>query len=392
MTSKLLPRMLFPVAMARLAKFPAVGILGARQVGKSTLAKAMARKAGKEVLHLDLENSEHVDRLVAPQAYLWRHKDKLIVIDEVQRMPHLFPIMRSLIDRDRRPGRFLLLGSSSPAIIRKSSESLAGRIAYLDLFPFSLSELPAKASERLWLRGGFPEAYMASDDEEAFIWLDSYIRNFVERDMAMLGLDAAPAGTRAMLAMLATVQGQQLNMSMIAKSIGMSIPTVRRYLDFFEQAFLVSLLPSYHVNIRKRLTKAPKIHFTDTGLLHSFSRVQDVEVLRTGILAGHSWEGFVIQQVRARYGRSADLHYFRTQDGSELDLVIAQGTKAVAAIEIKTTNSPALSKGNQLAFDAVNAPVQLICTPTADDFPYSKKIQVCSLGTLFKRLDKAVRV
>ena len=391
MAARTISRSIFPTALSRLAKYPAVGILGPRQVGKTTLAQALARKVGKQVLLLDLENSEHADRLAAAQAYLWRHKDKLIVIDEVQRMPHLFPIMRSLIDRDRRPGRFLLLGSSSPAIIRKSAESLAGRIAYLDLFPFSLSELPAKDRDRLWLRGGFPEAFLAGDDGDAFLWLDNYIRNFVERDMALLGLNAAPAGTRAMLAMLATAHGQQLNMSAIAKSIGMSIPTIKRYLDFFEQAFLVTVLPSYHVNLRKRLTKTPKIYLSDTGLLHSFSRIRDLEMLRTGIHAGHSWEGFVIQQIRARYADRVDLHYFRTMDGSELDLVLTHGTILIAAIEIKTTNSPALSKGNQLAFEAVNAPVQLICTPNAEDFPYSKNIRVCSLGTLFKHLDKVMK-
>ncbi|MBK6371042.1 MAG: ATP-binding protein [Flavobacteriales bacterium] len=391
MAARSKPRSLFPEAIARIKRYPAVGIMGARQVGKTTLSSQLVKVLDRKVLHIDLENSDHVALLNDAQAFLWANKDKLIVIDEVQRMPTLFPLMRSLIDRDRRPERFLLLGSSSPAIIRTSAESLAGRIAYLDLFPFSVHEVSAKDLNKLWLRGGYPEAFLTPTNEEAFIWLDNYIRGFVERDMALLGLGAAPSGTRAMLAMLASVHGQPLNMAMVAKSIGMSIPTVKRYLEFFEQAFLVSVLPSYHLNLRKRLTKAPKVYITDSGLLHGFLRIKDLQTLRSGIHVGTSWEGFVIQQVRAWLGKRGELFYFRTQDGSELDLVITAGTRAIVAMEIKTTNSPALSKGNQLAFETVGAKVQLIVTPDAMDHPYGNGVQVCSLSTLWKHLEKALR-
>jgi predicted AAA+ superfamily ATPase len=391
MAARSKPRSLFPEAIARIKRYPAVGIMGARQVGKTTLSSQLVKVLDRKVLHIDLENSDHVALLNDAQAFLWANKDKLIVIDEVQRMPTLFPLMRSLIDRDRRPERFLLLGSSSPAIIRTSAESLAGRIAYLDLFPFSVHEVSAKDLNKLWLRGGYPEAFLTPTNEEAFIWLDNYIRGFVERDMALLGLGAAPSGTRAMLAMLASVHGQPLNMAMVAKSIGMSIPTVKRYLEFFEQAFLVSVLPSYHLNLRKRLTKAPKVYITDSGLLHGFLRIKDLQTLRSGIHVGTSWEGFVIQQVRAWLGKRGELFYFRTQDGSELDLVITDGTRAIVAMEIKTTNSPALSKGNQLAFETVGANVQLIVTPDAMDHPYGNGVQVCSLATLWKHLEKALR-
>lgn len=391
MAARSKPRSLFPEAIARIKRYPAVGIMGARQVGKTTLSSQLVKVLDRKVLHIDLENSDHVALLNDAQAFLWANKDKLIVIDEVQRMPTLFPLMRSLIDRDRRPERFLLLGSSSPAIIRTSAESLAGRIAYLDLFPFSVHEVSAKDLNKLWLRGGYPEAFLTPTNEEAFIWLDNYIRGFVERDMALLGLGAAPSGTRAMLAMLASVHGQPLNMAMVAKSIGMSIPTVKRYLEFFEQAFLVSVLPSYHLNLRKRLTKAPKVYITDSGLLHGFLRIKDLQTLRSGIHVGTSWEGFVIQQVRAWLGKRGELFYFRTQDGSELDLVITDGTRAIVAMEIKTTNSPALSKGNQLAFETVGAKVQLIVTPDAMDHPYGNGVQVCSLSTLWKHLEKALR-
>jgi predicted AAA+ superfamily ATPase len=293
MASRSKPRSLFPEALARIKRYPAVGIMGARQVGKTTLASLLIKALDRKVLHIDLENSDHVALLNDAQAFLWANKDKLIVIDEVQRMPQLFPLMRSLIDRDRRPGRFLLLGSSSPAIIQKSAESLAGRIAYLDLFPFSVHEVSAKDVNKLWLRGGYPEAFLAPTNEEAFLWLDNYIRGFVERDMALLGLGAAPSGTRAMLAMLASVHGRTLNMSMVAKSIGMSIPTVKRYLEFFEQALLghriakLPFEPAQKIGRKHRRFTLPIV-----ASLHGFLRIKDLQSLRFGIHAGTSWEGF----------------------------------------------------------------------------------------------------
>ncbi|MFZ1692040.1 MAG: ATP-binding protein [Flavobacteriales bacterium] len=378
-------------ALAALRRSPAVGILGARQCGKTTLAKRLARAVKKEVLLLDLESPASVDMLRDPEEFLHRNRSKLVIIDEVQRMPSLFPLLRSLIDRDRRPGRFLLLGSSSPELIRRSAESLTGRIAYLDLHPFSMHEVAKAHRDRLWLRGGFPRAFLAVSDNAAFTWAHDYLRDFVERELALLGLNADANGTRAMLAMLATVHGQPLNMNMIAKSIGMSGPTIKRYLSYFESAYLITVLPSYQMNLRKRLTTAPKVYYADSGLLHAQLRLPDLESIRTGIVAGHSWEGFVIQQVRAWLRRRGELYYFRTHDGSELDLIITQGLKPKVALEIKTTNSPALSKGNHLAFDAVKAPVQLVVTPNAEDHPYGKGIEVCSLNTLWGHLEKAMR-
>lgn len=377
-------------ALAALRRSPAVGILGARQAGKTTLARKLAGAVKREALFLDLESPADVARLADPEDYLHRHRDKLVVIDEVQRMPQLFPLFRSLIDRDRRAGRFLLLGSSSPAIVQASAESLAGRITYLDLQPFCLHEVAKTHRDRLWLRGGFPRAFLATSDRAAFAWANDYLRDLVEREIPLLGLNAAPRDTRAMLAMLATVNGQPLNMSMIAKSIGLTGPTIKRYLAYFESAFLVTVLPSYHMNLRKRLTSAPKVYFSDSGLLHAQLHIGDLESLRTSIAAGASWEGFVVQQVRAWLRGRAELHYFRTRDGSELDLVITQNLRPKAAIEINITNTPTLSKGSHLAFDAVKAPMQLIVTPGAADHAYGKGIEVCSLGTLWAYLEEAL--
>lgn len=370
-----------------LDRFPAVAILGARQVGKTTLAQELADERPETHVYLDLEAPDDAGKLRDPMAFLSSVKDRLVVIDEVQRMPELFPMLRSLIDKDRRKGRFLLLGSSSNAIIQQASESLAGRIAYLDLFPFMLQEVGAEQQNKLWLRGGFPEAFLARNNEEAFSWMTHYARNVIERDLSLLGLNAPPKSLRALLQMLTSVHGQQLNMSMLAKSLGLSVTTIKRYLDHFEQAYLTFTLPSFHTNTRKRLTRAPKIYLLDSGMLHALSGIHSMDELRGHVLLGNSWEGFVIQQVRAWIGDTARLHYFRTLDGAELDLVITRGTKAVAAIEIKTTNAPALSKGNRLAFEAVGAKKQLILTPSADDHPYGEGITVCSMKTLWKQLE-----
>jgi predicted AAA+ superfamily ATPase len=370
-----------------LGRFPAVAILGARQVGKTTLAQELAEERSEAHVYLDLEAPDDVGKLRDPMTFLSSVKDRLVVIDEVQRMPELFPMLRSLIDRDRRKGRFLLLGSSSNAIIQQASESLAGRIAYLDLFPFMLREVGDEQQNKLWLRGGFPEAFLARNNEEAFSWMTHYARNVIERDLSLLGFNAPPKSLRALLQMLTSVHGQQLNMSMLAKSLGLSVTTIKRYLDHFEQAYLTFSLPSFHTNTRKRLTRAPKLYLLDSGMLHALSGIHSMDELRGHVLLGNSWEGFVVQQVRAWIDDPARVHYFRTLDGSELDLVITRGTKAVAAIEIKTTNAPTLSKGNRLAFEAVGAKKQLILTPSADDHPYGEGITVCSMKTLWKHLE-----
>jgi predicted AAA+ superfamily ATPase len=387
MSTRIIRRQLTDTALDRLRKRPVVAILGARQVGKTTLSKELVAELGVPYIHLDLEDPDHRSILNNAKEYLLNHAQELVVIDEVQRMPELFPLIRTLVDRDRRSGRFLLLGSSSPVIVQRASESLAGRVAYLDLFPFSIHEVGFAAVDRLWLNGGFPEAYDAITREDANAIIQDLIRSFTERDLPSLGLQANPNNTRQLLSMLATVHGGVLNMALLGKSIGLSGPTIKLYLRFFEEAFMCFTLPSYHVNLRKRLTRSPKLYITDSGVLHTLLAVRSQEDLFAHHLRGNSWEGFVIQQIRAWIGRRAELYFYRTQDGSELDLVITQGNKAVAALEIKTTNSPALSKGNQLAFDAVQAPLQLIVTPSAKDHPYGEGIEVCSIASLWKKLD-----
>jgi len=328
-----------------------------------------------------------------PKQYLLAHADDLEVIDEVQRMPEPFPLLRTLIDRDRRPARFLLLGSSSPVVVQRASESLAGRMAYLDLYPFRVHEtgLSSDKVDRLWLRGGFPDAYLAGTDKDARELLIELLRPFVEQDLPLLGLGADPVSTTQLLRMLAHTHGSLLNMAMLGKSVGVTGPVIKRYLHFFEDAGMVFTLPVFHTNTRKRIARAPKTYLTDGGILHTLLQVASHEDLFAHPQRGHSWEGFVIQQVRAWLQGEAQLFAFRTQDGAEIDLVVVQGNKAVAALVIKVTNSPKLSKGNLLAFEAVNAPLQLVVTPSAKDHPYGDGMEVCSLATLWKKLETLVK-
>jgi hypothetical protein len=261
----------------------------------------------------------------------------------------------------------------------------------MDLMPLHVGEIGPAAVQRLWIRGGYPAIFLSNGAKVAAERTGQMVRTFLERDLPQLGLTADPRTTGRLLRMVASVHGQVLNASLLAKSIGMTVHTIQRYLDFFEQAFLIFTLPSHHTNVRKRLTKAPKAYLLDSGVLHNLAGVNALSDLQGHALHGHSWEGFVIQQVRARYGDRVGTSYFRTQDGSELDLVITQGLKAVAAVEVKTTNAPALSKGNQLAFEAVDAKLQLICTPGSEDYPYDRNKMVCSLRTLFDHLDKVLK-
>ena len=385
-------------ALERLKKRPAVAILGARQVGKTTLPDLIVKKAGKPYVRLDLEDPDDRSILANAKDYLVAHAHELVVIDEVQRMPELFPLLRTLIDRDKRPGRFLLLGSSSTSLLQQASESLTGRIAYLDLFPFSLNEVGRKAQETLWLRGGFPDAFLAENDAEAFDVLKDMLRSITERDLPDLGLAAKPGQTLQLLQMLAHTQGSPLNMAMLAKSMGVSNGTIKDRMHYLEGSYLVNLLPSYHVNLRKRLTKAPKVFLMDTGLMHAWLSVKSAEGLFGHPLRGASWEGFVIQQIRASLPSNTGMHYYRTQDGSELDLILTRGGNPVAAIEIRTTNSPALTKGNYLAFEAVNGSApkghqvrNLIITPSAKDHPYGRDIDVRSLASGLKELGELLR-
>lgn len=359
---------------------PAVAILGPRQVGKTTLALRQIQPEGKERLYLDLERPSDALKLEDAEFFLDRHKDKLVIIDEVQRMPALFPVLRALIDMHRAPGRFVLLGSASDALIQMSSESLAGRISYLELHPFSLSELPAPDWPVLWVRGGYPLAYLAQDDESAFEWTGDFVRTYIERELGVSSLRTTAPELALFLRILASAHGQLTNYSELAKVMQLSIPTIKRYIQFFEQAYLLRTLYPYHPNVQKRLVKSPKIYIRDSGLLHYLRGIQSLADLEGDMLRGASWEGFVIQQILSLIKPSVLPYFYRTGAGAEMDLVLVKGNRPFAAFEFKYSNSPKITKGATEALKDLNCPHQYVITPSSDLFEWRPGLWIAGIS------------
>lgn len=362
---------------------PAIALLGPRQVGKTTLVKQLATRFPNPSIYLDLESETDLNRLRDAELYLEEREDSTIIIDEIQRMPSLFPLLRSLIDKNRIAGRFVLLGSASPDLLKNSSETLAGRISYLELHPLMFGEVKEQVSYREhWLRGGFPDVLQAASNNSAFRKMGDFISTYLERDLPLLGIPANPRDMRLLMNMLVSVHGSLLNVSQLANSLKMSVPTVQNYLGYLESAFLIRRLQPWFVNISKRLVKTPKVYIRDSGMLHSLAGITDAEELAGNILLGNSWEGYVIQQVIAGLPYNIQPYFYRTQDGAELDLVLVKGNNVKVAIEIKYTNSPVLSRGNTLAQEDLGNPTLLVVTPSAEDYNMRENVVVCSISTL----------
>lgn len=363
-----------------LSYFPAVAVLGPRQVGKTTLVKTLLGNYAKEVVYLDLEYVADQRRLQQPDLFFQANQDKVVVLNEIQRMPELFPLLRSLIDQYRIPGRFILLGSASPELLKNTSESLAGRIVYLELSPLHLLEVsPAYHYRDHWLRGGFPDALQAPDQLLWQLWMDSFIQTYIQRDLPDLGLSASPIAIRNLLTMLAGIQGGQLNYSDLARSLDLSVATAQHYIHFLENAYLIRRLPPYFVNIGKRLVKAPKVFIRDSGLVHRLADLNDYNALAGSLLLGGSWEGYVVQQIVSRLSMDVTPYYYRTQNGAEIDLVLVKGGKPIVAIEIRYSNDPSLTRGNTQAITDLNAEQTLVVTPEADGYWLRKDVRVCSI-------------
>lgn len=335
-----------PTIEKALARFPVVALLGPRQVGKTTLAAAIAERADRDVLHLDLELPSHVARLADPELYLGRYTEALVVLDEIQRVPELFPVLRALVDADRRPGRFLLLGSASPELLRQSAETLAGRIRYLELAPFTIDEVGRTQENllRLWLRGGFPGSYLATSDEESSEWRSEFIRTYLERDVPALGIDLRAEPLRRFWRMLAHRHAQLWNASEMARSLGVSPPTVASYLDVLVGTFLARRLEPYQANLGKRLVKSPKVYMRDSGLLHALLDISDLDDLQGHPVVGASWEGFLIEQLLT-IDQPRDAAFYRTAAGAELDLVVSRGRRPTRGYEMKYSSAPTVAKG-----------------------------------------------
>ena len=366
---------------------PAVAVLGPRQVGKTTLVKAIRSRLKRPSVYVDLEYFADRDKIqLAPDLYFLEHENETVILDEIQRLPELFPLLRSMIDRNRQPGRFILLGSASPDLLQQSSETLAGRILYLEMQPLHYREIGNITYQRHWLRGGFPDALLAPTDKAASLWFRGFVQTYIERDLPALGLAASPDAMRKMLRMLTNIQGGLLNYSDLSDSLNISQPTVKSYINFLESAFLVRRLQPYFANVSKRLVKAPKLFFRDTGLLHHLMGIQDFDGLQGNIGLGNSWEGYVIQQIIANLRPDVETYFYRTKDKAELDLVLVQNLAVKMTIEVKYGNSPTISRGNTVAMDDLGANLNLIVTPQADDYWHRSNLRVCSIATVWQYL------
>lgn len=363
-------------------QFPAVAILGARQTGKTTLARQLTEALGKKAVYLDLEKASHRARLQDPEAYLLAHRKDCLIIDEVQQMPELFAALRPEIDELRKPGRFLLLGSASPTLVKGVAETLAGRIAYFELPSIHLSDALKSGftMNQHWFRGGFPEALTAKTDTRFLQWADHFFHSYVERDLNMIfGTTFTPALVRNFWTMLAGNNGSIWNAETYARSLGVTGPTATRYLDFLEGAFLVNRLYPWSVNIKKRIVKSPKVYLRDTGILHYLTRVQRYDDLFGNIIVGASWENYVIEQIRQVLPLHLSAYFYRTHHGAECDLVLVKGLHPVAAIEIKLSNAPDISKGYYECVADLHPKFKYVITPSSDRYPMKHGVTCCNL-------------
>jgi len=357
-----------------LRRFPVVALVGARQVGKTTLARAIAAGRSGAVV-LDLERPSDVARLADPEGYLAPLADRLVVLDEVQRLPGLFPVLRVLVDARRRPGRFLLLGSAAPDLRRQSGESLAGRILHLELPPLTVPEVGARHARRLWLRGGFPESFRARSDADSYRWREAFVSTLLERDLPQLGVRVPAGNLRRFWQMLAHSHAQLWSGSKIAASLGVTAPTVRHYLDILAATFMVRELQPYHANLRKRLVKTPKVYLRDSGLLHALLGIRTLDELAGHPACGASWEGWVVEQILALAPEGSLASFYRTAAGAEIDLVLERPGRPLMAFEIKRTTAPALTKGLRAAVDDLRLKQTYIVCPVTERFPLAPGIE-----------------
>jgi len=370
----MISRTLHNAIVTSLKKYPVVGLLGSRQVGKTTLAKSVREAVARDAIYLDLELPSDWNKLHDSELYLRQFSETLVIIDEIQRMPSLFPVIRALVDQNRVGGRFLILGSASPDLLRRSSESLAGRIIYHELTPFNLYETDSDQIERLWLRGGYPESYLADNDEESFVWRESYIKTYLEMDIPQLGIRIPSVQLRRFWTMLAHSHGQLWNGNKIAGSIGVSAPTVRHYLDILENTFVVRRLLPYHANVKKRLIKSPKVYIRDSGLLHALLRIGNFDDLQGHPVLGSSWESFVIEQIIGLLPNHREVYFYRTNAGAEIDLVFFDKKNKPVAIEIKYSLSPAVSRGYWNACEDLSCKKWFVIYPGNERYPVGRNV------------------
>jgi len=374
---------------------PVVALLGPRQVGKTTLALEVSKLIGKDSHYLDLELDSDIAKLSDAEAYLKRFKNKLLIIDEVQRQPDLFRLLRSLVDERKRAGertaQFLLLGSSSRDLIQHSSETLAGRIRFIELSPFSVGELSAQSGyrydmERHWLRGGFPDSYLAASNDQSWSWRRDFISTYIERDIPLMGSHIQPTTMRRLWTMLAHNNAQQANYSKLGESIGVNYKTIKSYIDTLSDFYMVRQLQPWSGNTKKRLVKAPKIYLRDSGIGHCFLTITDFESLLGHPVIGASWEAFVVENILSQLSDKWQCSYYRTSSQANLDLVLEGPNNQTWAIEIKRSLSPAASKGFHYACEDISATHKFIIYPGQDKYPMANNVETVGLVEFVEQL------
>jgi len=354
-------------------------------VGKTTLAREL-KSDEQESLYLDMENPNDQNKLQDAFNYLTLHENSRIIIDEIQLMPSLFAVLRPLIDAKRTAGRFILLSSASPLLVKGVSESLAGRISYTELTPIGITELKEPLDYRInWFRGGFPEALLADDDNDAIEWLNDFIRSYVERDLALLfGVALSSVTLRNFWSMLAHSNGNLLNAEVFARSLGVSATTVMKYLDFLEGSYMVRRLQPWFVNAKNRLIKSPKTFVRDTGILHRLLNIPSLDALFGHPGAGGSWEGYVVEQIFQAKPDHLDLFFYRIQAGAECDLLLVQGITPIACIEIKLSNAPVVSRGFISCVQDLAPKYSFIITPQSDTYTGSNNVTIINLSDFIR--------
>lgn len=378
----MIKRQLVAAIRLGLTRQPAVALLGPRQAGKTTLARAVAG-GFPGAIFLDLENEADRARLAQPSAFLGRYRDRLVVLDEVQTMPEIFSALRPEIDADRRPGRFLLLGSASGRLLRQSAESLAGRVAYLELTPFLAREVARDRADAehvasLWLRGGFPRSFLAADAGESIAWRTDFIQTFLARDLPQLGVTIPAETLRRFWRMCAHLQGQLFNASQLGSALGgLSHATVGRYLDLLVDALMLRRLEPFLINAGKRLVKSPKVYVRDSGLLHALLGIDSIDALSGHPVAGMSWEGFVIEQILAAVPPLSTVGFYRTAAGAELDLVVEHGGRRTG-FEIKLSAAPKPARGFWNAYEDLALARAYVVAPVLDAYPLAEGVEVIS--------------
>ncbi|WP_425041378.1 ATP-binding protein [Primorskyibacter sp. S187A] len=365
-----------------------VVLLGPRQVGKTTLAQDIAET--REAIYLDMERTADRQILEEPDLYLDAQMGKLVVIDEVQLMPGLFGALRGQIDRRRRAGhrtgQFLLLGSASNTLLQQSAESLAGRVSYHELTPFTLDEVGQGALQRLWLRGGFPDSFLAQSDRASLTWREDFIRTYLERDIPSFGLRIPAETLRRFWTMLAHEQGGLLNAAKLAAGLGVSGQSIARYLDLLVDLMLVRRLPPWHANTGKRLVKSPKVYIRDAGLTHALLGIETSEALLGHPVVGGSWEGFCIENLIAAAPRGTEASFYRSSAGAEIDLILKLPGGALWAIEVKRTTSPKVTRGFHIAADDLDVAERLLVYAETRDVPGQGGLRAMPLSAVIDRL------